>query len=127
METILEITESTGAGGRMLDGELPSGLSHPYGRNTAACATYRGGHTFTWTRGDDWIAVQRGRVANASQSRLIKDAHPSVPPIYGWRPIIAAIPAPAPQLWQGSEEIVTVADAWLTARREQERRKALQL
>ncbi|WP_414942691.1 hypothetical protein [Amycolatopsis sp. cmx-11-51] len=53
------------------------------------------GYTFTWTLGDQWIAVQEGRVANASQRYLvITDPLPHIPMQLGRHEVIGQTAAP---------------------------------
>lgn len=89
-------------------------------------AVYRHGHTFTWTSGDDLIAVQRGRVANADRRILvIHDDLPSVPMLLGRQPVLARLrPSPGAQ-WHDVASLTAAADRWAADRRQHAARKAI--
>jgi hypothetical protein len=99
------------------EGDLPTGLTHPY-KSFVKTATFRHGYTFTWTQDELWIAVQRGRVANAKKRALVfKDVLPNVPMMLGCRPVVAAIRAPAGYWWDNppvlAARLVSAADTWV--------------
>lgn len=92
---------------------LPTGLTHPYeALATPRSTTFAHGHTFTWVRGDRYVAVQRGRVLNATRARIIADAHPEHEPLVGKHPVTDWIPAPSPDRWAPQHTIAELADHW---------------
>lgn len=81
--------------------------------------------TFTWTRGDHYIAVQRGRVANARRVELIVDAYPGHDVKCGQHPVVDWMPAPRrPVEWRRDEVMRELADLWLESQRAKVRRSA---
>ncbi len=101
-------TRSEGAaGGTSLEEDLPVGLTHPY-RARVRTAAFVYDHTFTWTPGDQWIAIQEGRVANANQRCLvIDDPFPQIPMQLGRRPVIAWVEAPKGEWWHDPVAVAT--------------------
>lgn len=103
---------------------LPAGLTHPYDAHREAAFTYRHGFTFTWVRGDRYVSVQRGRVANAKHVHVLSDAHPGHDLLTGRRPILDFMPAPNADRWRDSGTMAELADQWLASQRAQIRRTA---
>lgn len=97
--------------------DLPPGLTHPFDTAAAKCEVFRNGFTFTWTRGDAYIAIQRGRVANARQVFIVEDTHPGQPLITGRQPVVDWTPAPPAQRWSEPGIITALADQWANAQR----------
>ncbi|OXM43056.1 hypothetical protein [Amycolatopsis alba] len=64
--------EGHAAGGTQPTDDLPPDLTHPYDAQVRT-AVFLYDHTFTWTPGDQWIAIQKGRVANARQRCWVID------------------------------------------------------
>lgn len=105
--------------------ELPAGLTHPFETVGLKATTYRHGMTFTWTRGEPYVAVQRGRVANCSRVRVMHDAYPGVDILLGRQPIVDWMPAPRrPVEWRKPEIMVQLADQWHETQRARMRRSA---
>lgn len=107
---------------------LPAGLHHPYDAVLTArgtprsirprATTYRHGHTFTWQRGDAYVAVQRGRCANANQVVIqVHDPYPGVPILVGRQPVTTWWPAPDAPEWHHADVMRHVADAWIASQR----------
>ncbi|MGH3518718.1 MAG: hypothetical protein ACRDQ7_15125 [Haloechinothrix sp.] len=97
--------------------ELPPGLTHPYDATGARCEIYRHGFTFSWTRSDHYVAVQRGRVANASRVTVIEDSHPGLVPLTGRHPVVDWMPSPSADRWNEPGIIATLADQWAHTQR----------
>lgn len=91
---------------------LPPGLTHPYDATGPRCVTYSYGHTFTWVRGDSYVSVQRGRMANACRVWAITDPHPDVPTVLGRHPIHDWFPAPPADQWRNPTIITHLAQRW---------------
>ncbi|GAA5121425.1 hypothetical protein [Haloechinothrix salitolerans] len=104
--------------------DLPAGLTHPYDAGREAGFTYRHGLTFIWVRGDSYVSVQRGRVANARHVKVFTDAHPGHDVLTDRRPVVDVIPAPSTDQWRDSGVLVELADRWLASQRAQPRRSA---
>ncbi|WP_317494414.1 hypothetical protein [Haloechinothrix sp. LS1_15] len=96
---------------------LPPGLTHPYETTRPKLETFRHGHTFTWTQGDAYIAVQRGRIANADKTTVLTDIHPEHPLECGKHPIVDWLPAPPRTAWHEPGIMLRLADQWLHNRR----------
>ncbi|TQJ01861.1 hypothetical protein [Amycolatopsis cihanbeyliensis] len=97
---------------------LPQGLTHPYGSRIKAMA-YRHGYTFSWVPGDEWIAVQCGHVANASQRLLIVgERQPDEEVLLGRCTVVAVVRAPPVHLWYDARVLAAVADRWFRAKRQ---------
>ncbi|MBA0128304.1 hypothetical protein H0B56_22390 [Haloechinothrix sp. YIM 98757] len=96
---------------------LPPGLTHPYDTTRARREVFRHGHTFTWTLGDSYVAVQRGRVANASRATVLADQHPEHPPLTGRQPVVDWLVAPARGEWHRHRIMTLLADQWLRIQR----------
>ncbi|GAA1236442.1 hypothetical protein GCM10009676_20830 [Prauserella halophila] len=93
--------------------------THPYDAGTKVrSGIYRHGHTFSWTAGDDLVAVQRGRIANADRRAVIlHDPLPRTPALVGRHPVIAWL-RPHGLPWHDPEALAAVADRWLAEQRE---------
>lgn len=107
--------------------ELPKGLTHPYERRGTepAAAVFRHGMTFTWVRGDAYVSVQRGRVANALGMRVqVRDLYPGVPVLTGWVPLADWMPTPSSELWERADTMSKLADQWLATQHARMRRPA---
>jgi hypothetical protein len=103
---------------------LPPGSSHPYDATGPKAEAYRHGHTFTWVRGDNHIAVQRGRVANARRVTVLVDVHDGAAPLVGRRPVVDWRPAPPHPRWGDAAIMGELADHWLRSRRAGPARRA---
>ncbi|MGH3451514.1 MAG: hypothetical protein ACRDQW_12490 [Haloechinothrix sp.] len=97
--------------------DLPPGLTHPYEATVAKCESFRHGFTFTWTRGDGYLAVQRGRVANASRVTVYEDPHPGDAVLTGRQPVIDWMPAPPSDRWSEPGILAALADQWAATQR----------
>ncbi|MGW5741603.1 hypothetical protein [Amycolatopsis sp. NPDC003861] len=122
METAQGTSDRAGVVRGVSDEELPPGLTHPY-RSRVRTAAFISGYTFTWTLGEEWIAVQRGRVANADKRVLVfSDPWPQVPMQTGRRPVIAVVKAPEGNWWNApnvlAEKLAATACSWLAAQTE---------
>lgn len=104
--------------------ELPAGLTRPYDAHREGAFTYRHGFTFTWVRGDRYISVLRGRVANAKHVKVFTDAHLGHDLLAGRRPVLDFMPTPNADRWRDSAVMAELADQWLASQRAEMRRPA---
>lgn len=102
---------------------LPAGLTHPHDATCARLETYRYRHTFSWVRGDAYVSVQRGRVANADKVFLVEDAYPGERMLLKRQPVVDWIPAPSQAEWSRQRSMAQLADHWYESRRAEMRRQ----